>query len=60
MEYDPEFHENDNNNKNENMVPRAAADYSRQQIMHLMNSRLHYSTLCKFNFHTARFLFFHF
>ena len=39
MDYVPEFHEN---NKNENMVPRAAADYSRQQIMHLTNSRLHY------------------
>ena len=25
------------------MIPRAAADYSRQQIMHLLNSRLHYS-----------------
>ena len=41
MDYVPKFHEN-NNNKIENMVPRAAADYSRQQIMHLTNSRLQY------------------
>ena len=29
--------------KNENMVPRAAADYSRQQIIHVANIRLYYS-----------------
>ena len=40
MDYVPEFHEN---NRNENMVPRAPADYSRQQIIHLTNSRLLYS-----------------
>ena len=48
MEYVPEFHEN-NNTKNENMVPRAAVDYSRQQIMHFMNSKLHYSIAFNFD-----------
>ena len=47
MEYVQEFHEN-NQTKNKNIVARAAAD-SRQQIMHLTNSRLHYSIAFNFD-----------